>query len=278
MDQVAEPYLPVTEHMHRLICGDCLTVLPTIDTGSVDAVVTSPPHNFSLSYRGYDNRRREDDCLDWLMRVAYTVHWVMKADASFFINIPGSSSARRLPFELIVRPRSLFVLQSHIIWTKSSATRGDAMEHFKPVGEQRFLHHNHEHIFHLTLTGDIKLDRSAISITFRDKSNIARSGHVRDLRCHADTWSIPYDTVQSKVTKFHYPSTFRAALPRWWIWLHGHDNPILLDPFMGAGMTLAAAELEGASGADIDMNRTYVAIAPRHLVDAGHVQPNLAGA
>lgn len=47
---------------------------------------------------------------------------------------------------------------------------------------------------------------------------------------------------------------------------------------MGAGTTLAAAaELEGASGIGIDMNLTYVAIAPRHLVDAGHVQSNLAG-
>jgi DNA modification methylase len=29
----------------RLICGDCLRVLPTMEAGSVDAVVTSPPYN-----------------------------------------------------------------------------------------------------------------------------------------------------------------------------------------------------------------------------------------
>jgi DNA modification methylase len=27
----------------RLICGDCLEVLPTLSPGSVDAVVTDPP-------------------------------------------------------------------------------------------------------------------------------------------------------------------------------------------------------------------------------------------
>lgn len=197
MDQVAEAYLPATEHIHRLICGDCLTVLPTIGTGSVYMVVTSPPYNFSLTYRGYDDRRREDDCLDWLMRAAYAVHRVTKADASFFLNISGSSGARRLPFDLIVRLRSLFVLQSHITWTKSIAIRGDAMVHFKPVGGQRFLHHNHKHIFHLTLTGDVKLDRPAIGVPFRDKSNIARRGHAGDSRCYADTWFIPY-TVQEQ--------------------------------------------------------------------------------
>ena len=34
-----------TERVHRLICGDCLTVLPTLDAESVDVVVTSPPYN-----------------------------------------------------------------------------------------------------------------------------------------------------------------------------------------------------------------------------------------
>ncbi len=103
----------------------------------------------------------------------------MKADASFFLNISGSSSAPWLPFELVVRLRPLFVLQNHITWIKSIATKNDAVGHFKPVGGQRFLHHNHEHIFHLTLSGDVKLDRLAIGVPFKDKSNIARRNHAR---------------------------------------------------------------------------------------------------
>ncbi len=123
MDQVAAADLSATEQVHRLICGDCLTVLPTIDAGSVDVVVTSPPYNLGMTYRGYDDTRTEDDYLDWLTRVAGEVRRVMKADASFFLNISGSSSAPWLPFELIVRLRPLFVLQNHITWIKSIATR-----------------------------------------------------------------------------------------------------------------------------------------------------------
>jgi site-specific DNA-methyltransferase (adenine-specific) len=277
MDQVAEADHSATEHAHRLICGDCLTVLPTIDAGSVDVVVTSPPYNLGLAYRGYDDRRTENDYLDWLTRVAAAVRRAMKADASFFLNISGSSSAPWLPFELIVRLRPLFVLQNHITWIKSIATRGDAVGHFKPVGGQRFLHHNHEHIFHLTLSGDVKLDRLAIGVPFKDKSNIARRGHAKDLRCRGNTWFIPYDTVQSKAAKFHHPSTFPVALPRWCIRLHGRDDATVLDPFMGTGTTLVAAELEGVSGIGIDMDADYVAIARRRLVEAGQVQRNLAG-
>jgi site-specific DNA-methyltransferase (adenine-specific) len=276
MEQLAEAETPPSTTAARLICGDCLTVLPTLEAESVDVVVTSPPYNLGLSYRSYDDRRAEDEYLDWLSEVASQVRRLMKPDGSFFLNISGSSSAPWLPFELIVRLRPLFVLQNHIVWIKSIATKGDSVGHFKPVGGRRFLHHNHEHIFHLTLSGDVKLDRLAIGVPFKDKSNIARRGHPKDLRCRGNTWFIPYDTVQSKAEKFHHPSTFPLALPRWCIRLHGRENAVVLDPFMGTGTTVVAAELENARGIGIDRDPSYVEIARRRLIKASQVQHVLA--
>jgi site-specific DNA-methyltransferase (adenine-specific) len=277
MQELAEAELPPETGAHRLILGDCLEVLPTLPAETVDVVVTSPPYNIGLAYRDYDDTRAEDDYLDWLVRIAGEIRRVMKADGSFFLNISGSSSAPWLPFELIVRLRPLFALQNHIVWIKSIATNGDAVGHFKPVGGQRFLHHNHEHLFHLTLSGDVKLDRLAIGVPFKDKSNIARRGHAKDLRCRGNTWFIPYDTVQSKAEKFHHPGTFPVALPRWCIRLHGRREALVLDPFMGTGTTVVAAELEGARGIGIDLDPAYVAIAQRRLLEAGHVQQTLDG-
>jgi site-specific DNA-methyltransferase (adenine-specific) len=276
MAHVGEADRVSAQGRHRLISGDCLTVLPSLDAGTVDVVVTSPPYNLGLAYRDYYDRMSEEEYLDWLMRVARELRRVMKVDASFFLNISGSSSAPWLPFELVVRLRSLFVLQNHITWIKSIATKSDAVGHFKPVGGQRFLHHNHEHIFHLTLSGDVKLDRLAIGVPFKDKSNIARRNHAKDLRCRGNTWFIPYDTVQSKAAKFHHPGTFPLALPRWCIRLHGRSNAVVLDPFVGSGTTLVAAELEGASGIGIDVDPSYVAIGRRRLIETSHVQLGLA--
>jgi site-specific DNA-methyltransferase (adenine-specific) len=276
MEQIAEVEPSTSTGVHRLICGDCLTIMPSLEEGSVDVVVTSPPYNLGLSYRGYDDQRAEDEYLNWLTEVANQVRRVMKSDGSFFLNISGSSSAPWLPFELIVRLRSLFVLQNHIVWIKSIATKGDSVGHFKPVGGKRFLHHNHEHIFHLTQSGDVKLDRLAVGVPFKDKSNIARRGHPKDLRCRGNTWFIPYDTVQSKAEKFHHPSTFPLALPRWCIRLHGRENAVVLDPFMGTGTTVVAAELECARGIGIDCDPSYVAIARRRLTEVDRVQHVLA--
>ena len=245
----------------RLICGDCLDVLAALPEASVDVVITSPPYNLGLAYSRHDDRMAEEEYLAWMVRVAIAIRRVMRPDASFFLNIAGSSARPWLPLELIVRLRSLFVLQNNIAWVKSIAIGTQSTGHYKPINSPRFLHHNHESIFHLTRDGAVPLDRLAIGVPFQDKSNIVRRGHARDLRCRGNTWFIPYHTVQTKAEKFYHPGTFPIDLPRWCIRLHGKPDSVVLDPFMGTGTTLVATELEGMAGVGIDLDPSYVAIA-----------------
>jgi site-specific DNA-methyltransferase (adenine-specific) len=256
---------------HQILHGDCLKLLPTLPEAGIDVVVTSPPYNLGLAYASYDDRRGEDDYLAWMVDVATALRRVMKPDASFFLNISGSSARPWLPFELIVRLRPIFALQNHITWIKSIATGADSVGHYKPVMGQRYLNHAQEHIFHLTKDGNVKLDRLAIGVPFKDKSNIARRGHARDLRCRGNTWFIPYGTVQSRAEKFHHPGTFPVDLPRWCIRLHGVAGATVLDPFLGAGTTLVAAKLEGARGIGIEMDPAYVEISRQRLAQ---IAPN----
>jgi len=62
----------------QLYCGDCLDVLPTLEAGSVDAVVTDPPYGVGFKYDGHDDTRNgyEDWCGKWfeeLSRIASTI-------------------------------------------------------------------------------------------------------------------------------------------------------------------------------------------------------------
>ena len=248
-----------------LHCGDCLDILATQPEASIDVVVTSPPYNLALAYRSYTDRLDEAAYLDWMVQVCTALRRVMKPGASFFLNISGSNTQPWLPFELIVRLRPLFVLQNHITWIKSIAIGTDSVGHYKPIRGERFLHHNHEHVFHLTLEGGVKLNRLSVGVPFKDKSNIARRGHAQDLRCRGNTWFIPYSTVQSKAGKHHHPGTFPLDLPRWCIRLHGATSPMVLDPFAGTGTTLLAAALEGGHGIGIELDPAYVAIAGERL-------------
>lgn len=251
----------------QLHCGDCLDVMAAMPPGSVDVIVTSPPYNLGIAYTLYGDRRDEAEYLDWMVRVATALRRVLRPAGSFFLNVAGSSTQPWLPFELIVRLRPLFALQNHIAWVKSIAVGDDSVGHFKPVPGERFLHRNHEHVFHLTHEGGVRLDRLAVGVPFKDKSNIARRRHVQDLRCRGDTWFVPYETVRSKTQKFSHPGTFPLDLPRWCIRLHGQPGAVVLDPFAGAGTTLLAAVEEGCTGIGIELDPAYVARAAARLTD-----------
>ncbi len=246
-----------------------MPLLAQMDPESVDVVVTSPPYNLGIAYSVYEDKKAEAEYLDWMEQVAAGLRRVMRPDASFFLNIAGSSTQPWMPFELIVRLRRLFRLQNHVVWVKSIATSPDgAVGHNKPVGGARFLNRNHEHVFHLTLTGQVPLDRLAVGVPFSDKSNIARRGHAQDKRCRGDTWFIPYATVQARSEKFNHPGTFPLDLPRWCIRLHGKPGATVLDPFAGAGTTLLAALAEGADAIGMEIDPAYVAAARQRLAAA----------
>ncbi|ACI50083.1 DNA methylase N-4/N-6 domain protein [Gluconacetobacter diazotrophicus PA1 5] len=253
---------------HQLVRGDCLRVLRRMDADSVDVVVTSPPYNIGLGYRTYSDRMSETQYLDWMMAVARELHRVMRPDGSFFLNIAGSSAQPWIPFELAVRLREIFHLQNHISWIKSVSVNEDTFGHFKPVNSARYLHRNHEHLFHLTRSGTVELNRLDIGVPYKDKSNIARRGHEQDRRCRGDTWFIPYETVQGKAQKFNHPGTFPVQLPRMCIRLHGRPGAVVLDPFMGTGTTLVAAQEEGARAIGIDLDTAYVTVARDRLTQA----------
>ncbi len=252
---------------HRVVHGDCLAVMAAMEAESVDVVVTSPPYNINLAYASYQDSKTDEEYLGWLVEVFAALRRLLRPGGSVFLNLSGSPSRPWLPFEAIVRMRPLFHLQNHITWVKSIAAVGGSYGHYKPVPGARFLHHMHENVFHLTLTGDVRLDRLAIGVPFQVKSNIARRGHARDLRCRGNTWFIPYATVRSKSGKFNHPGAFPVELPLWCLHLTGLASPVVLDPFAGTGSTLVAAGWAGGRGIGIEVDAGYVETVRARLKD-----------
>jgi site-specific DNA-methyltransferase (adenine-specific) len=55
--------------MIDLRLGDCLEIMPTLEAGSVDAVITDPPYNSKLAYATYVDDMPADEYWDWLGEV-----------------------------------------------------------------------------------------------------------------------------------------------------------------------------------------------------------------
>jgi site-specific DNA-methyltransferase (adenine-specific) len=249
-----------------VVLGDCLKLLRKLPDQSIDIVVTSPPYNLGIRYNSYNDRRERQDYLRWLSELGVELSRVLALDGSFFLNVGGTGSDPWVPMDVAGAFRGSFELQNHIVWVKSVSIGDDTVGHFKPISSSRYLNNNHEAVFHFTVGGNTKIDRLAVGVPYKDKSNVSRWKHAkRDLRCAGNTWFIPYSTVTSKAQKFDHPAGFPVGLPERCIKLHGKPNAKVLDPFLGAGTTLVAAERLGSVGIGFEIDKVYAETAVRRL-------------
>lgn len=242
---------------------DCLTASWAVGAKAVDVIVTSPPYNIEKEDAGSMETRIENDeaYVEWLLDRLVTSMAALKDDGSLFLNISGKPSKQQLPYKVVSAMLGQgYVLQNAITWVKSITVpneEGDgerSIGHFKPINSKRFVNDCTEPVFHFTKSGDVHLKRLAIGAPYQDKSNISRweGSGGGDLRCRGNVWFIPHETRRAKAA---HPTAFPLDLPLWAIRLHGAENPVVMDPFMGSGTTGVAAHEFGAEkffGFDMD--------------------------
>jgi len=251
-----------------LYLEDCFVGMRRMPGETVDVVVTSPPYNLGVKYSVYDDGISREEYLDWLEEWSLTVRRALSPRGSLFLNIGSKPTDPWGPIEVALRFRKHWCLQNTIHWIKSITIdkRGNGDDHgldedvnvghIKPINSRRYLSDAHEYIFHFTRSGDVELDRLAIGIPYKDKSNIGRwKSADRDLRCRGNSWFIPYKTIVSRDRERPHPASFPPRLAEMCIRLHGLSKVnMVMDPFMGLGNTaVACAKLERSCiGFEID--------------------------
>src|ERR1043166_3194124 len=101
---------------------DCIEGMKKLPEGSMDIVVTSPPYNLGIKYRGYEDTKTREEYLKWSCDWARGVKRVLHEKGSFFLNLGGCPSNPLIPHELIVALKEGgvgFVLQNTFHWIKS---------------------------------------------------------------------------------------------------------------------------------------------------------------
>ena len=126
--------LPALTPMHtmntftnRIICGDCISVMRTMPSASVDLVVTDPP--YLVNYRASDGRRYPNDDNDrWLGPAFAEVARVLKRDR-FCVSFYGWNKADRF---LAAWKAAGLQPVGHLVWTKNYYSK------------ERFVRYSHE--------------------------------------------------------------------------------------------------------------------------------------
>jgi site-specific DNA-methyltransferase (adenine-specific) len=115
--------------VNRVIHGDCVTVLRSLPSASVDLVVTDPP--YLVRYQPRDGRRCLNDSDDYWLRPAFgELFRVLKADrlCACFYGWPWIERFMQAWKESGFRP------VSHLVWKKSHCSRQGYTQSFHEVG------------------------------------------------------------------------------------------------------------------------------------------------
>lgn len=251
---------------------DCIEGMRAhLEPGAVDVVVTSPPYNLGIAYNSHDDTAPRDEYLEWCDGWAVEVKRVLAEQGSFFLNVGGKPKDPYVPFEVLSVMRRHFQLQNVIHWVKSIAVMREDVGnypgletdlvagHYKPINSARFLNDCHEYLFHLTHRGNVPLDRLAVGVPYRDKSNVTRwKSAGRDVHCRGNTWFLPYPTIMRRDRDRPHPATFPEALPERCVRLHGVERTrLVMDPFMGLGSTAAACARLGIPCVGFEIDPEY---------------------
>ena len=264
----------------ELFQGDCFTGMDGMPAGCVDVVVTSPPYNIGIDYGVYNDTIDRGEYLDWLEDWSIRLDRVLAPEGSLFLNIGGRPKDQWGPMEVAMRLRKRFALQNTIHWIKSIAidstagTNGNGRReeinigHIKPINSARYLSDAHEYVFHFTKTGSVKLDRLAVGVPYKDKSNIARwKSAGKDVRCRGNTWFISYRTIVSRQRQRPHPATFPPRLAEMCVKVHGLARAkLVMDPFMGLGNTALACLDLGVSCVGYEIDPEYFAYSCQQLL------------
>jgi site-specific DNA-methyltransferase (adenine-specific) len=239
----------------KLVVDDCLHVLRSMPTDSVDLVVTSPPYDGQPKY-GNGEKYERDWYAGFFLDVTREVHRVLRPRGSFVLNYRSkrhNGERGTLQYELVFWLRDQgFKFCDDFVWGKPSPPPGRF---------NRFLKDAVEYCFHFAKTDDWQffpehcLTPARWDAKDRERrrklpQNFVRvnepSGQGRK-RVQAGPDMVRPSTLLHLEPEFSpnpvmHPARFPIALPTFFIKLMTRPGQLVVDPFGGTGTTALAAE------------------------------------
>ena len=256
-----------------LLLGDCEALLREVPAASVDLIVTSPPYA--------DSRRRTyggihpDDYVAWFLPKAAELRRVLKPTGTFILNIKEKVVAgERHPYvlELILEMRRQgWLWTEEYIWHKKNCYPGKWPNRFRDAWE-RCLQFNLSRRFTMDQQAvrvpmgrwaDARLRNLSTTDRRRDESRV-QSGFGKNVSNWVGReWAYPTNVLHlaTECGNKAHSAAFPPALPEWFIRLFTRPGDLVLDPFMGSGTALVAAQALGRRWLGMDTNPDYVRMA-----------------
>lgn len=264
---------PSGDDAAKVVHGDCLELIPTLEDGAVQLVLTSPPYAEQRNghYRGIS----EKDFPDWMVRWMEPL-WDKLTDSGSVILVirphlkNGVLSDYVLRTRLALRENGWFE-NEELIWLKPDAP---------PLGSTKRPRRTWESILWFSKTSQPFCDTFACG---RESNRIGFAASVRfgtgsgkpvhggqnfeigngKARC-ADVFVAP---VGGNPQWNDHPAVFPEILVEQLILTFSSVSDLVLDPFVGSGTTCVSAKRLQRDFRGFDINKKYVKLTLKRLSD-----------
>jgi site-specific DNA-methyltransferase (adenine-specific) len=265
----------MNEFIGRVVNGDCIEVMASMEEGSVDLIVTSPPYGVGIDYDVYD-----DDTM-WEKYVKFTYSWMEQA---FRVLKDDGRIALNIPYEINRQDKGGRIFMVSEVW-----------QIMKQIGYKFFgvvdLEEESPHRSRTTAWGSwmspsapyIYNPKECVILAYKKKhiktvkgtpewvgemgEVEGKDGNMRPKMMYTEQqkrefidlvfgqWNYFADT--RSLTK----ATFSMDIPTKAIKILTYKNDIVLDPFVGSGTSLVAAETLDRRWIGIELSPTYSKVA-----------------
>jgi len=279
---------------NQVLLGDCLEILKTVKTESVDLVYLDPPFFTQKTHKltSKDNSKEYSFADTWDNINAYKQYIqerltecqrVLKNTGSIFLHCDKTASHYlRLALDEVFGYNNF---QSEIIWT-----------YRRWSNSKKGLLNSHQTIFFYSKTPDFKFHQKYENYSpstnldqifqERERDQNGKSKYKTDENGEVvfsqskkgvplgDTWDIPFLNPKAK-ERTGYPTQKPILLLEKIIELTTDEGNVVLDPFCGSGTTLVAAKLLNRNFLGIDKSQDAVELAKKRLEKPFKTSSNL---
>lgn len=232
--------------------GDVMTTRHVFDD-SIDLIVTSPPYNVDIDYNthadGIDYESYLGWTQDWLQRC---FDW-LKPDGRMCLNIPldkNKNGHQSVGADITTIAKTIgYGYHSTIVWNEGNISRRTAWGSWMSASAPYVI-------------APVEL----IVLLYKRTWKKSRRGENNIEKPEFMEWtSGVWEFNGEKKTRIGHPAPFPLELPTRCIKLFSYVGDLVLDPFVGSGTTLVAAERHKRRGIGIDIDPAYVDLATRRV-------------
>jgi len=233
---------------HRIICGDSRKpedIESLMDKEIAKIVFTSPPYNMaSKMYENYSDNLKSEEYIKFNLDIINNCKKFLKGFV--FWNISYNKNSRSEFIEIIykiIKETGLNFLEL-IVWDKG---------HALPITSKEGLTRQYEDIL---LVGDSDSISSDLELYFCGRNDNRAYFNKKTNRGVTNYWRVGTNKAQLK----NLLACFPVALPVKGIELMTSRGEIIMDPFLGSGSTLMAAEKTGRRCFGCELDPKYVEV------------------